>query len=117
MSVLGAGLAFFGARAGARQQERAGRRTEWRQRFEIALDQLSESADRRRRAIGHAILRSLAKSDFATDEDRALAKAVLARDLEGAGVAGFGLFDVTGMDGKAANSDNESDHEATGGPR
>lgn len=117
VSVLGAGLAFFGARAGARQQQKANRRAEWRQRFEIALDQLSDAADDRRRTIGHEILRSLATSDLATDEDRALADVVIARDVDGARMArGFpGRLDS--MDDQPVDSDNEGGEAEAGGCR
>lgn len=77
-TAIGAVLAYFGARAGTRQRARADLRSEWRERFAIALGELAEGADPKRRDAGRTILRSLATSAFANDEDRALADAVLA---------------------------------------
>lgn len=91
-AVLGSGLTLGGVWLTARQRERADlradareQRTEWGRRLQFALGQLLSSADPRLRAIGRTLLESLTASSLATPEDRQLAAAMLALDLDGSG--------------------------------
>jgi hypothetical protein len=75
-AALGAGLAFRAAQRGTQQRELAGRREEWGRRFTLALTDMAD-AEPRRRALGHALLAHLARSDLATAEERELADHLL----------------------------------------
>ncbi len=86
-TVIGAVLAYFGARAGVRadraataQRERAGRREEWGRRFSTALEYLGNDRARMR-AVGAAMLSQLLRSELATSDDRELGEQALAAAL------------------------------------
>ena len=74
--ALGAGLAFRAAQRGTQQRELQSRREEWGRRFTLALTDMAD-AEPRRRALGHALLAHLARSDLATTEERELADHLL----------------------------------------
>lgn len=75
-SLVGAGLAYFGARAGTGQREKQGRREEWGRRFTAALAEIG-SRDERQRTIGRVLLATLARSELASPEERQMADRLL----------------------------------------
>lgn len=103
-TVLGAGLAVFGGWLAARQREHAARREEWGRRFEVALQELSNRSSPERIFVGRAILKALARSDLASNEDRRLAVEILSRDAD--------LASLPDNDG-AVNLDTPSEVEDT----
>ena len=116
-TVLGAGLAFVGMWVGGRQRERADRRTEWRERFVIALGELADGSDPRRRTAGRAILRSLMESDLSSEEDRQLAAAVLSDELddEVEQLPHRGPIDRDSLDDEVPSCDNDGTDSSEGG--
>lgn len=75
VSLLGAGLAYVGARRGSRPERDAvveSRRDEWGRRFAQAID-LMGSATPAQRAIGRALFDALLDSDLAGPDDRRIA--------------------------------------------
>ena len=78
-SLAGAGLAYFGARAGTGQREKQGRREEWGRRFTAALEAVG-GIDERQRLFGRVLLVELARSQLATDDERQLAADLLFAD-------------------------------------
>lgn len=82
-TVVGAVLAYFGARAGVLvnreatgQRERAARREEWGRRFSTALEYLGNER-RQMRLVGHQMLIQLLRSELARDDDVDLGEHVL----------------------------------------
>lgn len=82
-TVVGAVLAFFGARAGVRsdreatgQRELAARREEWGRRFSTALEYLGNER-RQMRLVGHQMLIQLLRRELARDDDVDLGEHVL----------------------------------------
>jgi len=75
-ALVGAGLAYFGARAGTGQREKQGRREEWGRRFTAALAAIG-SPDERPRTFGRVLLATLARSELASHEERQLAERLL----------------------------------------
>jgi hypothetical protein len=78
-SFIGAGLAYVGAWVGTRQREGQGRREEWGRRFTSALDAI-KSDHLRSRMLGRTLLVELAKSELASEEERALAETLLTEE-------------------------------------
>ena len=79
VSLIGAGLAYVGARRGTRSEARAvtqSQRDEWGRRFSLAIEMLT-SDDPRRRAMGRALLDALFDSDLAQADDRRIAERLL----------------------------------------
>lgn len=75
VSLLGAGLAYLGARRGSRPAHDAvveSRRDEWGRRFAQAIE-LMGSATAEQRAIGRALFDALLDSDLAGPDDRRIA--------------------------------------------
>ncbi len=83
VSLIGAGLAYVGARQGSRPERDAvteSRRDEWGRRFSTAID-LMIRPGARDRAMGRALLDALFESDLATDDDRRIAQRLLAASV------------------------------------
>ena len=79
VSLVGAGLAYLGARQGTRPERDAvteSRRDEWGRRFSTAIELLARS-DPRDRAMGRGLLDALFESDLATADDRRIAQRLL----------------------------------------
>ena len=79
VSLIGAGLAYLGARQGSHPERDAvteSRRDEWGRRFSTAIDLMIRPGDRDR-AMGRALLDALFESDLATDDDRRIARSLL----------------------------------------
>jgi hypothetical protein len=79
VSMVGAGLAYLGARHGSRPEEEAvtqSERDEWGRRFATAIDLMAEESERRR-AMGRALLEALLASDLAQPNDLQLAQGLL----------------------------------------
>ena len=79
VSLVGAGLAYVGARRGTRSEARAvtqSARDEWGRRFSLAIEMLT-SEDARRRSMGRALLDALFDSDLAQADDRRIAERLL----------------------------------------
>ena len=95
-AFVGAGLAYVGARAGVRQQDRQGRREEWGRRFSSALDKIG-SGDLHVRHIGRTLLAALASSELASPEERELADRMLEQEI-GYAPAGVNLRLLTPQD-------------------
>ncbi len=75
VSLLGAGLAYLGARRGSRSEHDAvveSRRDEWGRRFAQAID-LMGSTTAEQRAIGRSLFDALLDSDLAGPDDRRIA--------------------------------------------
>lgn len=113
-AVLGAGLALAGVAFGLRQRDRTDRRAEWRQRFELAVDQLAATSDAARREIAREVLGSLALSEFVTEEDRHLSDIVLTRLLRGDLPADSEGDPHADMDTPTGQRDNDGDDTAGG---
>jgi hypothetical protein len=78
--LLGAGLAYLGARHGSRPEQQAvtqSRRDEWGRRFAEALTLLTDESPRQR-AMGRALIDALLDSDLAQADDRRIAQRMLA---------------------------------------
>ena len=83
VSLVGAGLAYVGARQGSRPERDAvteSRRDEWGRRFSTAID-LMIRPGARDRAMGRALLDALFESDLATEDDRRIAQRLLAASV------------------------------------
>ena len=83
VSLLGAGLAYLGARQGTRSEAQAvteSQRDEWGRRFSTAIDLMTRTGHRDR-AMGRALLDALFESDLATADDRQIAQALLAASV------------------------------------
>ena len=79
VSLIGAALAYVGARQGSRPDRDAvteSRRDEWGRRFSTAIDlMIRPGVDDR--AMGRALLDALFESDLATADDRRIAQRLL----------------------------------------
>lgn len=80
VSLLGAGLAYVGARHGSQPEEEAvtqSQRDEWGRRFSEAIALLTSESGRQR-TMGRALVDALLDSDLAQQDDRRIAQRVLA---------------------------------------
>jgi hypothetical protein len=78
--LLGAGLAYLGARHGSRPEQQAvtqSRRDEWGRRFAEAMTLLTDESPHQR-AMGRALIDALLDSDLAQADDRRIAQRMLA---------------------------------------
>ncbi len=78
-SLVGAGLAYLGARRGSRPEQLAvtqSERDEWGRRFTTAIELMTDT-DERRVLIGQALLGALLDSDLAQADDRRIATRLL----------------------------------------
>jgi hypothetical protein len=78
--LLGAGLAYLGARHGSRPEQQAvtqSRRDEWGRRFAEAMTLLTSESSHQR-AMGRALIDALLDSDLAQADDRRIAQRMLA---------------------------------------
>ena len=78
--MLGAGLAYLGARHGSRPEQQAvtqSRRDEWGRRFAEAMTLLTDE-NPHQRSMGRALIDALLDSDLAQEDDRRIAQRMLA---------------------------------------
>lgn len=76
VSLIGAGLAYLGARRGTRPEADAvteGRRDEWGRRFSTAIELMTRPGARDR-SMGRALFDALLDSNLATADDRRIAE-------------------------------------------
>lgn len=79
ISLLGAALAYLGARQGTRSEAQAvteSQRDEWGRRFSTAIELMTRPGARDR-AMGRGLLDALFESDLATADDRRIAERLL----------------------------------------
>ena len=78
-ALLGAALAYVGARRGSKPEAQAvtqSERDEWGRRFTTAIDLMTDT-DERRILMGQALLGALLDSDLAQADDRRIAERLL----------------------------------------
>lgn len=121
-TVVGAVLAYFGARAGVLvnreatgQRERAARREEWGRRFATALEYLGDERSSMR-MVGHTMLVQLLRSNLASSDDRDLGQQVIAADLADYDSQAARARDVTLLvdTGATPRNDQDPDFEERG---
>ncbi len=79
VSLIGAGLAYVGARHGSRPERQAvmqSQRDEWGRRFSEAIELLTCESERSR-TMGRALIDALLTSDLAQSDDRRIAQELL----------------------------------------